>query len=1303
MATLKQIQFKRSKTAGARPAASVLAEGELAINLKDRTIFTKDDSGNIIDLSISAGGNISGNITQIGDYLQNGTYNLNGNQFVYAGKYIEFLPKTAGNGAWANQHVNKAPIFTDLSSTTSVSEYHPLIKQRYKDGTFSAGTLVNEGSFKIHYINESGTSKYWTFNRNGNFIVDSGSIEVRTGNISASGNINSATGIVSAPQINTKTIVFDTKAFGQYDSQSLVQYVYPGTGETNGINYLRKVRAKSGGTIYHEIASAQTGKSDELSWWTGNTAVNKQMGLRNDGALVLRRSLAIGTITTDENINNYGSAGAMGECYIVIGDASTGLSYKKTGVYDLVASGLSLASITPDSFRSTRKAIFGRSEDQGSTWLLPGQNAALLSVRTEVDQNNNGDSQTHIGYNSNGKFYHYFRGRGRMSVSMAEGLIVEPGILDIKTASNTLSLRADGTVASVQTLKLNNGLYFNSDGTNASLIFKAASGIDGTKQIVWEGGTRAGQNKSYVTAKAWGNSFNSSGDRNRETVFEVSDGQGYYFYAQRVAPAPGSTTGVVQFRVAGALLTSGGITSSGSIVTESSLVANNGLSVNGQAKFGGTADALRIWNAEYGAIFRRSETALHIIPTPKDAGESGGISNLRPLSISLNNGMVQMRHSVTLGDDGAGGNMITVDNDNKHVVVASNSRIAPNFRMQLGQSSYIDVECTDRVRPAGTGSFASQNNENVRAPLYMNIERTATSEYIPIIKQRYVQGNGCYSLGTLINNGNFRVHYHEGGDNGSSGPQTADFGWEFIKNGDFISPGKLGAGAVRIGTDGNITGGSLPNFANLNLTLDRKVNTRMVSYSGTGGWYKLATVTMPQSTSTVTFEIAGGNGYNVNTPHQCVTSKIVLRTSNNNPKGINAVVWSMDTGQGIKNVATVNTSGDVYDIYVNVGTYAQALAVSYYATPNATINQVFATDQPGATETTVELPETAIQGQVASVLNNLALTPNGVKRYEAESEIAINSQTGIRIRSNGDKTGSVATMLRNDGGSFYILFTDKNATDGAATVNGDWNSKRPFAINLTTGEVMMNNGIAVRSAALFYNSINVKDNGSINFDKSGANPRNMRIFHAGDASRGNRIEIADETNYIAYFEKAPGGANRFVVNNATVSGVNQMNSFGININNSLGGNSITFGDSDTGIKQNGDGLLDIYANNVQVFRFQNGDLYSYKNINAPNVYIRSDIRLKSNFKPIENALERVEQLDGLIYDKAEYIGGEPVQTEAGIIAQTLQDVLPEAVHETEDSKGNKILTVSSQAQIALLVEAVKTLSSRVKELESKLM
>lgn len=234
---------------------------------------------------------------------------------------------------------------------------------------------------KIHYIDETGQSKYWTFARSGNFQVDSGNLLVSGGYLVAQSNIETRTGSLIGPSVVTKNISFDTKAFGQYDSQSLVQYVYPGTGETNGINYLRKFRAKSGGTIYHELASAQTGKSDELSWWTGNTAVNKQMGLRNDGSLVLRRSLAIGTITTDENINNYGSTGAMGECYIVIGDAATGVSYKRSGVYDLVANGLSIASITPDSFRSTRKALFGRSEDQGGTWIMPGTNAAFYRFK----------------------------------------------------------------------------------------------------------------------------------------------------------------------------------------------------------------------------------------------------------------------------------------------------------------------------------------------------------------------------------------------------------------------------------------------------------------------------------------------------------------------------------------------------------------------------------------------------------------------------------------------------------------------------------------------------------------------------------------------------------------------------------------------------------------------------------------------------------------------------------------------------------------------------------------------------------
>lgn len=1292
MATLKQIQFKRSKTAGARPAASVLAEGELAINLKDRTIFTKDDSGNIIDLSISAGGNISGNITQTGDYLQNGTYNLNGNQFVYAGKYIEFLPKTAGNGAWANQHLNKAPIFTDLSSTTSVSEYHPLIKQRYKDGTFSVGTLVNEGSFKIHYINESGTSKYWTFRRDGGFVVDTGSLTVTDGNISASGNINSATGVVSAPQINTKTIVFDTKAFGQYDSQSLVQYVYPGTGETNGINYLRKFRAKSGGTIYHELASAQTGKSDELSWWTGNTAVNKQMGLRNDGSLVLRRSLAIGTITTDENINNYGSTGAMGECYIVIGDAATGVSYKRSGVYDLVANGLSIASITPDSFRSTRKALFGRSEDQGGTWIMPGTNAAFLSVQTQADENAAGDGQTHIGYNSGGKMNHYFRGKGKTNINTQEGMEVNPGILKIVTGANNVMFYADGGITSTKQLSIYNGVYLAANNSTAGLTFAPTTTIDGTKQILWEGGTRAGQNKSYVTVKAWGNSFSASGDRNRETVFEVADGQGYYFYAQRVAPASGSTTGVIQFRIAGALLTGGGITSSGSIVTKSSLVANNGLSVNGQAKFGGTADALRIWNAEYGAIFRRSETNFYIIPTLQNAGESGGISNLRPFTINLANGSVMMGNHTQ-----AGKNLLTIDNVSKFVQT--------DVRLRVNMDS-------DAIVVNASSQAASNFIQGRKADV--------TKWYLGI-------GDG----GNVV-----RMHNYTYSHGIALNSDTVDI----------TKPLKIND--IRIGTDGNITGGT-GNFANLNTTLNRKTNVGGWAGSSVDGWYKFATVTIPQGTGTVTFKISGGAGFNFKSYSQASVAEIVLRTGNNNPKGINAVLWNR-SDLSFNQIATMNTSGDTYDVYVFCAGYTNALVVEYSCSENSSVTVV---GLNGGIQPVVDtLPEGHVVGKTVRLLNNIGGTfAAGESNIVTRGEYVTDNQKGMRIKSNGNNIGSNAALIRNDGGSFYILATDKNTEEKPDAANGDWNGLRPFSINMTDGRVGMNHGLNITGGGLNVTGGNTNLGNITSRVVSSArapagwgdNSDTMKskiTFMAdhGDLSNsGSYYPIVGawsnygSAGYRQTFEFGWVGSGttsgwrdgiiRIRGDNAngqqarwrfTMDGtldcpgkvlLPQTGAFGVNTSNGLGGNSITFGDSDTGIKQNGDGLLDIYANSVQVFRFQNGDLYSYKNINAPNVYIRSDIRLKSNFKPIENALDKVEKLNGVIYDKAEYIGGDAIETEAGIVAQTLQDVLPEAVRETEDSKGNKILTVSSQAQIALLVEAVKTLSARVKELESKLM
>lgn len=75
----------------------------------------------------------------------------------------------------------------------------------------------------------------------------------------------------------------------------------------------------------------------------------------------------------------------------------------------------------------------------------------------------------------------------------------------------------------------------------------------------------------------------------------------------------------------------------------------------------------------------------------------------------------------------------------------------------------------------------------------------------------------------------------------------------------------------------------------------------------------------------------------------------------------------------------------------------------------------------------------------------------------------------------------------------------------------------------------------------------------------------------------------------------------------SVGGDSQVRgALGIGVQNALGGNSIAFGDNYTGLKQNGDGLLDVYANSVHVLRFQSGSIQSNKAVNVTGRVTPSD-------------------------------------------------------------------------------------------------
>lgn len=93
------------------------------------------------------------------------------------------------------------------------------------------------------------------------------------------------------------------------------------------------------------------------------------------------------------------------------------------------------------------------------------------------------------------------------------------------------------------------------------------------------------------------------------------------------------------------------------------------------------------------------------------------------------------------------------------------------------------------------------------------------------------------------------------------------------------------------------------------------------------------------------------------------------------------------------------------------------------------------------------------------------------------------------------------------------------------------------------------------------------------------------------------------------------------------------------------------------------------------------------------VLSNSDERLKENIYPIDNALSRVGQIEGVYFDWKK--GGD---RQVGVIAQQVQKILPEVVSEDKDS----YLSVDYSKLVPLLVEAINEQNSVIQDLEDRI-
>lgn len=783
MATLKQIQFKRSKTAGARPAASVLAEGELAINLKDRTIFTKDDSGNIIDLGIAKGGQVDGDVTI------NGKLTLNG-------AYVQTLGGINTTGG------------INSGSSISATTYYSL------GGSFYARALNADANANTHvwFENTGGGERgvIWAVPN----TSDLGQVKIRaktTAGFSAGDFIFRSDGRFDVPvAVKIGGAAMLTKD-GNITSGSLFG------GNLN--NYLN--------TIKNDIVAGDNKKVSKTGdTMTGNLTINANLKVENPNGTFVD----LGSETSDK----YSRLTLSRK----VGDGA----------------GVAMLKVTPEGY-----VQFGYQPTVATP--SPTKYILIKSSGLEVE----GDLV----------FKQTYRG-------VEEAFDITDQTIDL----NSLIIRR----SDLGTRKLYKCI---SSGGGSNILNKPTSDGNFTLEVL---------SLRKVSDTDWSCKQTFTTKNNNVVGVYVRYGQGGSWTAWQevvsgVQPIKLGGTGATSVAAARNNLGVG----EGQTVTFGNLVTNN-LTANGQVKIGRTGDALRIWNSRYGAIFRRSETSLYIIPTNENEGENGAISNLRPFSIELGTGAVSMEHVVDIGRGKFKVDTSGTTASQRITVNAATDAIVVNAPTQAS-SNYI------QGRKAGVAKW-----------------------YVGI-------GDGGDAV-RLHNN----VYYHGIG-------LSAD-------TVDITKPLKVGN--AKLGTDGNITGGS-GNFSNLNTTLDRKVNTGSWGGSPTGGWYKFATVNIPQSTGTASFKIIGGNGFNANSPEQATITEIVLRTGNGNPKGINATMWAR-TGNGFTNIATMNTSGDTYDVYVYVGTFSNSMIVEYECTSNAAVSVVGINS--GVQTPVEELPVGHLLGQV---------------------------------------------------------------------------------------------------------------------------------------------------------------------------------------------------------------------------------------------------------------------------------------------------------------------------------------------------
>lgn len=282
---------------------------------------------------------------------------------------------------------------------------------------------------------------------------------------------------------------------------------------------------------------------------------------------------------------------------------------------------------------------------------------------------------------------------------------------------------------------------------------------------------------------------------------------------------------------------------------------------------------------------------------------------------------------------------------------------------------------------------------------------------------------------------------------------------------------------------------------------------------------------------------------------------------------------------------------------------------------------------------------------------------------DAQEELSISTGYGVRARgeitslsANGLRVayGNYGFFIRNDGGTTYFLLT------ASGDKYGSWNALRPLSINNASGAVSMGNGLSVGGGVnVTSGNIRIPTSSTSWIDmRNNAALSNSSAVATSSASAIIRQEHADRHYFVGGLGNSQFGF--YMINKSRTANGTDANAYLQNDGTWVCGGNGSFND----------------------------------------VYIRSDRRSKRNIRKIKRALDKLEQIEGVLYEIQ--VCGRYEQS-GGLIAQDVQNVQPELVTvDHNDQSGEPRLRLNYNGVIGMLVEAVKELREEVRELRGEI-